>query len=448
MTDGAAMDDQAGFPEGSQANPVVLTKSFHPITAEAVDSDARKILYRLHRCGFIAYLCGGAVRDLMVGKKPKDFDIVTDARPGQIKKRFGNAYIIGRRFRLAHIHFAGGKIIEVATFRGTEDRHEESPSDIATTPTGGPQVHIYGTPREDAFRRDITINALFYDLFSDSVIDYVGGIEDLALRRIRMIGDPETRFKDDPVRIWRSLRHAARLGFALAPEVEQCIPSALTLLDQCSGARLYEELNKDLAYETRPVIEALRRFRVLRHVIGRIGEAYENDDFLFSRLLGLLDAADLAKSAGYPWALRDMHALLLLPWAEPLLTDGQDDPGKILKIAIQNSEIKATLPRLLRADLIQIIILIQAMRRALGTGRFRWSLKKRAQYQQASRLFYLIEKGRPPQAEETFETLFRAAYPSSADQPELRKKRRRRKRKPRFRPGPPDQSGRVPPLDH
>jgi len=442
------MDDQAGFPEGSQTNPVVLTKSFHPITAEAIDPDARKILYRLHRCGFIAYLCGGAVRDLMLGKKPKDFDIVTDARPGQIKKRFGNAYIIGRRFRLAHIHFAGGNIIEVATFRGTEDRPEESLSDIATTPTGGPPLHIYGTPREDAFRRDITINALFYDLFSDSVIDYVGGIEDLALRRIRMIGDTGTRFKDDPVRIWRALRFAARLGFALDPEVEGCIPSGLTLLDKCSGARLYEELNKDLAYETRPVIEALRRFRVLRHVIGRIGEAYENDDRLFARLLGLLDAADGAKTAGYPWALLDMHTLLLLPWAEPLLTDSQDDPGKILKIAIQNSEIQAMLPRLLRADIVQIMILVQAMRRALRTGRFRWSLQKRAHYPQAARLFYMIENGRSPQSEETFETLFRAAYPSSADQPERRKKRRRRKRKPRFGPGSQDPSGQGPPEDH
>ncbi len=145
---------------------------------------------------------------MMLGKHPKDFDVVTDARPGQIKKRFRNVYVIGRRFRLAHIHFADGKIIEVSTFRSEAEPSEESDSEGVAEPKS-----VYGTPREDAFRRDITINALYYDPVTFSVIDYVGGLEDLARRKARVIGDPAERFTEDPVRIWRVIRHAARLGF-------------------------------------------------------------------------------------------------------------------------------------------------------------------------------------------------------------------------------------------
>jgi poly(A) polymerase len=437
MADAASRDDQKPAPDASLQEPVVLTKSFHPITADAIDRDALKILHRLHRCGFIAYLCGGAVRDLMLGKTPKDFDIVTDARPGQIKKRFGNAYIIGRRFRLAHVHFEGGKIIEVATFRTADDGRDETPSGPPPGTPEGSYLHLYGTPREDAFRRDFTINGLFYDPFTDSVIDYVGGIEDLALRRIRVIGDAAGRFQDDPVRIWRALRFAARLGFALDPEVERCIPAVLPQLETCSGARLYEELNKDLAYESRPILEAFRRFRVLRHVIGQVGETYENDGLLFERLSGFIEVVDTSKKVGGLWTLHDMYALLFLPWAEACLSAARGDPANILKTAMQSAGIKATLPRLLRADVIQVIILVQAMRRAMGTGRFRWSLKKRIHYDQASRLFFLTEKNRTPTSGEGFENLLREFYPLASNEEGPRRRRRRR----RSPPGNPSGSG-------
>lgn len=184
--------------------PVVLARSKHPISRRDIDPDALKVLYRLARKGHKAYLVGGAVRDLLLGKRPKDFDVATDARPGQVKKLFANCFLIGRRFRLAHIRFRGGKIIEVATFRKEPDPSEEQQADPHNT---------FGSPAEDAFRRDITINALFYDISTFSIIDYVGGLDDIANRRVCIIGDPSTRYVEDPVRMWRVLRHAARHQF-------------------------------------------------------------------------------------------------------------------------------------------------------------------------------------------------------------------------------------------
>ena len=241
-------------------DPVILTNSGHPITRKNIDPDALKILYRLDRLGFIAYLCGGAVRDLMLGKQPKDFDIVTDARPGQIKKRFANVY---------H-HRAGVSVWPTSISRkarSSRSRRSGGTSSPAKRPAadgpGGRSERLYGTPREDAFRRDITINALYYDSVTFSVIDYVGGLEDLARRRIRIIGDPEERSPRTP---------SASGGSSGTPHAwdstSKSPPSGRSSRTAiCSrhapGARLYEELNKDLAYETRPVIEALRRYRLL-----------------------------------------------------------------------------------------------------------------------------------------------------------------------------------------
>ncbi|HPX51533.1 MAG TPA: hypothetical protein PLR49_13970, partial [Deltaproteobacteria bacterium] len=166
------------------SGPVILRRAEHPVSRRDIDPDALKVLYRLYRNGFKAYLVGGAVRDLLLGKRPKDFDVVTDARPAQVKKLFSNCMLIGRRFRLAHIRFKGGKIIEVATFRKEPDEECTENTDPNTS---------FGTPEEDAFRRDITINALFYDIADFSIIDYTGGLEDLRSGLVRMIGSPHER---------------------------------------------------------------------------------------------------------------------------------------------------------------------------------------------------------------------------------------------------------------
>src|ERR1044071_2007293 len=204
--------------------PVIVPRAEHPISRRDIDADALKVLYRLHEAGNIAYLVGGSVRDLLLSRRPKDFDIGTSAHPYQIKKLFRNCWIIGRRFRLAHVRF-GQNVIEVATFRRQVEAGEEIvqdgvPAPDPTTPEGEHLIHrdnTFGTPEEDAFRRDFTINALFYDIANFSVIDYVGGLEDLRAGIVRSIGDPDVRVREDTVRMLRAIGIAARLDFTIEP---------------------------------------------------------------------------------------------------------------------------------------------------------------------------------------------------------------------------------------
>jgi poly(A) polymerase len=387
---------------------VILKKPEHSISRRNIDSDALKILFRLHSLRFTAYLTGGAVRDMMLGKVPKDFDIVTNARPKQIKKYFPNVFIIGRRFRLAHIHFRDGKIIEVATFRKNSSFGKQHD----TSEARNDPENVYGSPREDAFRRDITINALFYDAITASVIDYVGGLDDLRRRRVSVIGDPGERFREDPVRVWRVIRYAARVGFNIAEDTVREITDHCHLLAQCSGARLYEEFNKDLIHTaTRPVIEGLRKYGILRHIIGRAGEDYETDSALFSRLGLLLAIEDREKIKGCKLLLDEMCFILFWPWLEPLFAGAQGDMHTILKKTFENAKMEVILPKSLRAQVIEILVMVGKMIRALRTGRMRWSLYGRPQYVQASRLCFLIEKNRAPKNGESFESLFRQTFP-------------------------------------
>jgi poly(A) polymerase len=232
--------------------PVIIPRSEHPISRRDIDPDALKVLYRLQQFNYTAYLVGGSVRDLLLERRPKDFDVGTDAHPYQIKKLFRNCWIIGRRFRLAHVRF-GPKAIEVATFRrhvlpGTENEPataesapDESPADLLIR-----HDNTFGTPEEDAFRRDFTINALFYDIATFSIIDYVGGLEDLRAGIIRSIGDPGQRFQEDPVRMFRAVAFAARLGFTMDRPVVEAIRACRHLLANAAPARLIEEYYKVL----------------------------------------------------------------------------------------------------------------------------------------------------------------------------------------------------------
>jgi poly(A) polymerase len=233
--------------------PVVVPRSEHSISRRDIDPDALKVLYRLRQFDHDAYLVGGSVRDLLLGRRPKDFDIGTSAHPYQIKKLFRNCWIIGRRFRLAHVRF-GNKTIEVATFRrhlppGTENEPAGPPPGEPGATAADPMIrhdNTFGTPEEDAFRRDFTVNALFYDIATFSVIDYVGGLEDLRSRVIRAIGDPDQRFQEDPVRMFRAISLAARLGFRLDPHVAEAIGAERDRLAMASPARLIEEYYKVL----------------------------------------------------------------------------------------------------------------------------------------------------------------------------------------------------------
>jgi poly(A) polymerase len=218
-----------------------------------VSADALKVLYRLHRSGYLAYLVGGSVRDLLLGHRPKDFDVATNARPQEIRRLFRNSRIIGRRFRLAHVFFRD-TIIEVATFRANPEPPEDPDewregAAEAAEEEGSPDPPLprreevaYGTPAEDARRRDFTVNALFYDIADFSVIDYVGGIEDLDRGIIRTIGDPDRRFLEDPVRMLRALEYSARLGFAIDPPTAEAIARQNSLITEASSSRLTYEL--------------------------------------------------------------------------------------------------------------------------------------------------------------------------------------------------------------
>jgi len=409
-------------------DPLIIPRAQHPISRRNISPNVLKVLAHLRRNGHTAYIVGGGVRDLLLGRRPKDMDVVTDATPARIKKIFRNCRLVGRRFRLAHVHFHGGKIIEVATFR------KDAPP-AGENPPGGPvdPGTLYGTPREDASRRDLTINALYYNPVTRSVIDFVGGLEDLARRKVRIIGDASDRFIEDPVRIWRVLRHAARLGFDIEEATEHAVRVHAPLIAGASGARLFEELNKDLAYETRPVIEALRTYGLLGHILGRIGEAYQDDPALFRRLGSLLDAEERARTAGLRLSAGEMYALILWPWAAPLFCDDRDMSG-VLAEAFTNARIQATLPRALRTDVIQILIIVDAMIRALRTGRMRWSFARRAHYPAATRIFFLIEQGCLPREGETFESLFRKNFPSAPVGAKLKRRRRRRRRPRRGEP--------------
>src|SRR5437588_3340860 len=210
--------------------PRIIPRGEHSLSRRDVDPDALKVLYRLRQFDHTAYLVGGSVRDLLLGRRPKDFDIGTSAHPYQVKKLFRNCWIIGRRFRLAHVRF-GTKVIEVATFRrqvepGEEVVQDGVPAPDPTTTEGQHLIHrdnTFGTPEEDAFRRDFTINALFYDIATFSIIDYVGGLEDIDARLVRSIGDPDVRLLEDPVRMLRAVALSARLDFSIEPQLLESI---------------------------------------------------------------------------------------------------------------------------------------------------------------------------------------------------------------------------------
>jgi len=246
----------------SDAEPLVeqariYSRSEHNISRSQISDNALKVLNRLQREGFDAYLVGGCVRDLLLGREPKDFDVATNAEPDQVKKVFRNCRLIGRRFRLAHVYF-GREVIEVATFRGAG----ETKNDKQVLNNEGRLLrdNIYGTIEEDVWRRDFTVNALYYNIKDFSVVDYVGGMADHKSATLRLIGDPETRFREDPVRMLRAVRFAVKLGFMLDPDCEKSMHDAAELLSSIPAARLYDEVLKLFLSGY-----ALQTFEMLRH---------------------------------------------------------------------------------------------------------------------------------------------------------------------------------------
>ncbi|OIQ25262.1 polynucleotide adenylyltransferase PcnB [uncultured Vibrio sp.] len=254
----------------------VLTREEHNISRKQISDNALKVLYRLNGAGFEAYLVGGGVRDLLLGLGPKDFDIATNATPEQIKHLFRNCRLIGRRFRLAHIMF-GRDIIEVATFRG---HHQEPSKNVSAQSDEGMLLrdNVYGTIDEDAERRDFSINAMYYNIGDYSIHDYAGGVEDLEDKLIRLIGDPEVRYREDPVRMLRAIRFAAKLDFDIEEDTAAPIEDLAPLLQGIPSARLYEEslklLQSGYGLET---YHLMREYNLFQQMFPTIAEHFTED---------------------------------------------------------------------------------------------------------------------------------------------------------------------------
>ncbi|GAB4355290.1 MAG: polynucleotide adenylyltransferase PcnB [Immundisolibacter sp.] len=261
------------MPEPFLGPPRILPRSDHPISRAQISKNALHVLYGLHKAGFEACLVGGGVRDLLLGVTPKDFDVATSALPEQVRATFRNSRLIGRRFRLAHVHY-GPEIIEVATYRASHDKAEDA-DDARLDGDRILRDNVYGTREEDVIRRDFTVNALYYRIEDFSLIDHVGALEDIAARRLRAIGEPEVRYREDPVRMLRAVRLAAKLDLTIEPATEAPLFELGYLLETVPQARLFDEAVKLLLSG-----HGLRSYELLNH--------YRLLDYLFPLESGAL----------------------------------------------------------------------------------------------------------------------------------------------------------------
>ena len=295
----------------------VIPESSHPIREQQLDREALKVLYRLRDAGFKGYLVGGGVRDLYLGRTPKDFDISTDARPGQLRQLFRNSRTIGRRFRLVQVFFRGDKIVEVSTLRSRSEFDINNDEQLLAS------NNTFGTLEDDAFRRDLTINALFYEIENHTIIDYIGGVEDLNRGVIRMVGNPDRRFIRDPVRIMRVIRHAARTGFAIEAETFSALQLHRDKLHLCPPSRIRDEILKDLRSGASRAWAELCISSSIWSALFPLYEEYmqgDNGDTVRQNLLRIftvLDRLHIRTDDSEPVKIPEsiLLAALLLPWA-------------------------------------------------------------------------------------------------------------------------------------
>ena len=284
-----------------------------PIPSQELDPDAVKIIQRLTRFDHTAYLVGGCVRDLLLDRRPKDFDIATSATPRQVKRSFSNCRIIGRRFRLAHVNFHGKKIIEVATFRardGEDGNGSIAPDDDLLIRDD----NVFGTPEEDALRRDFTINALFYDVNAGNVLDHADGLGDLRRHLVRTIGEPEIRFREDPIRILRAIRFAARLAFQIEKTTLDAIVRTRNEIPKAAPPRILEEINRFCrGGAARRSFELARETGVFDVILPELAGGYATEPKTWRLAASLLTTLDRRQSQGEETSMGEIFAALLLP---------------------------------------------------------------------------------------------------------------------------------------
>lgn len=270
----------------SSDEPIIIERSQHGISRANISENALKVLYRLHRSGYQAYLVGGGVRDLLLGLHPKDFDVVTDAKPEEVRRVFRNCRLIGRRFRLAHVYF-GHDIVEVATFRGKTD---DATEDLSHSEKGMIlRDNVYGTLSEDVWRRDFTFNALYYNIADFSIVDYTGGYADLKAKRLQMIGDASVRYREDPVRMLRAIRFACKVGFEIPKALSEPMGELKELLNHVSSGRLFEEMMKMFHSGTAYLVyEQLIKHKLFSALFPATAEALEQTTFPTHELLKIV----------------------------------------------------------------------------------------------------------------------------------------------------------------
>jgi poly(A) polymerase len=437
--EGAAADALGDDPP----EPVVYA---HTLPRRMVDDDAAKVVRRLSRHGHTAYIVGGGVRDLLLGRPPKDFDIATSARPYEVRDLFRNCRVIGRRFRLAHVLFSGGKVIEVATFRrDPAQRYEvlkpkyakelsvcagpqpvrlipskQSSSEIEDADLLITNDNVFGEPHEDTIRRDFTINALFYDLERGEVIDFVGGVADLEERLVRTIGDPNVRFREDPVRILRAIKFSARLDMGLDPEVYDAMVQHRADLRRAAAPRVLEEILRFLrGGASHRSIYLAWDVGVLSEILPEVASFLDDEPEGAALTFGRLKTIDaLAAEDRLPNDAVLLAALMLGPIDEAL--EGVRDVPVAYEEFVREFALRLSLPRRLK-DRVRLLVMAQ---RRLRTGRIR-SIARREYFADAAALFALDQRARglelPAWAGDPNEARYEEEAPP---------RRRRRRRKP------------------
>jgi poly(A) polymerase len=329
----------------TSANPAAarIPREDHPVSRKNISDNALKVMSRLRSQGFQAFLVGGAVRDLLLDGHPKDFDIATDATPEEVHELFRNSRVIGRRFRIVHVRF-GREIIEVTTFRGHHDNDEDEPPKPreSTQADSGMLLrdNVFGSLEDDAVRRDFTVNALYYCSSDFCVYDYVDGLSDLENKQIRIIGDAEQRYREDPVRMLRAVRFAAKLGFSIAPETVGPIPELAYMLEAVPAARLFDEMLKlFMAGNALGTFTLLHQHQLLEHLFPASARELEDRPENVSLIEAAMRSTDDRIAIDKP--VTPAFVLAALLWAPTLrlsyqFEDEGENPTKAMQEAIQS----------------------------------------------------------------------------------------------------------------
>jgi len=402
--------------------PLIVPRSEHSISRSLIDPDALKVLYRLNRHGHIAYLVGGGVRDILLGKKPKDFDISTSAHPNQVRKVFSNCRLIGRRFRLAHIYFKAGKIIEVATFRTLSVFDPEE---------GLIQIdNTFGTPVDDVFRRDFTVNALFYNIADFSVIDYVGGLEDLKARVVRCIGDPEVRFQEDPIRMLRGIRFAAFLDFDLDPVSYKLIKEMRNNIWDGATPRILEEIFRMLGRGTSSqTLKLMYDLGVLETLFPELAVHIRKEGInQYLEILARLDNRFNDTGELPPYLV---VASLLYPWFEWHTGRYKDhDYLHLAKELLPSITQRLQIPRRIQ-DTVRQMLAAQVRLYGLRTRRYKpGTILRKSYFESAMDLFSIIASGTDEGRELIMEwEKLKSGRKNQGHQRQARKRNKRRRRR-------------------